>query len=230
MLSAGSRFALRATRNSRPSVATRRAGMIRVVGEITSEAVEPGAAGIPHAQTASPIRALFVCTANICRSAYAETVARHLLGDREDLVFASAGTHGLTAQPINPDIAVYLPDGAEPAGFASRRVTRELVENADLVLTAEASHRTFLIEEFPRAFRKVLTLGQFAEAARGSELRGRELIAAVGRQQPPMRPEHDVRDPYRRGRAANAEAAARINELLATVVPGLTGEAPPPVP
>jgi sulfate adenylyltransferase len=90
------------------------------------------------------------------------------------------------------------------------------------VLTAEGSHRVFLIEEYPRAFRKVLTLGQFAEAAAGSELRGRELIAQVGRERPPSRREHDVRDPYRRGPEANAGAAARINELLKAVVPALT--------
>ncbi len=96
-----------------------------------------------------------------------------------------------------------------------------LIDDADLVLTAEVSHRAFLLEEYPRAFRKVLTLGQFAEAAGSSELRGRELIAAVGRAQPPARKEQDVRDPYRRGRAANAEAAAQIDELLAIIVPAL---------
>ena len=106
-------------------------------------------------------------------------------------------------------------------------MTGALIDDADLVLTAEASHRAFLLEEYPRHFRKVLTLGQFAEAAAGSELRGRELIAEVGRQQPPARPEHDVRDPYRRGRAANAEAAARIDELLAIVVPALVAGGAP---
>ena len=171
-----------------------------------------------------PIRVLFVCTANICRSAYAEAMARHLAGVGAGVVFASAGTYGLAAEPINADIAVHLPTAADVGGFASRRVTRELLDGADLVLTAEASHRKFLLEEYPASFRKVLTMGQFAEAAQASELHGRELIASVAAQRPPMRTEHDVRDPYRRGPVANAEAAAQIDGLLAIIVPALTGE------
>ena len=196
--------------------------MIRHVSEHKDDGVGRGEAGTPSAEPGDPIHVLFVCTANICRSAYAEVVARHMVGWGTDVVFSSAGTHGLRSQPLNPEIAVHLPEGVVHDDFSSRRVTRELIGSADLVLTAEASHRSFLIEEYPMAFRKVLTLGQFAEAAEGSELRGRELIAAVGRQQPRARPEHDVRDPYRRGPAANAEAAARIDELLAVVVPALT--------
>ena len=171
-----------------------------------------------------PITVLFVCTANICRSAYAEVTGRHMLGSRTDVAFSSAGTRGHASEPLNAEMAEFLPEGVAHDGFASRRVTRDLVDRADLVLTAEASHRTFLLEEYPHAFRKVLTLGQFAEAAAGSEQRGRELITAVGLRQPPARPEQDVQDPYRRGRAANARSAAQIDELLTIVVPALVDE------
>ncbi len=184
-------------------------------------------AGASTAAGSDALRVLFICTANICRSAYAELAARHRLGARDNVIFSSAGTHGLLARPINRDIAEFLPDGASGEEFASRRVSEAIVADADVILTAEAAHRTFLLEEYPRHFRKVLTLGQFAEAAERSELRGRELIEAVGRGQPPARPEHDIRDPYRRGRAANAEAAARIDELLAVMVPALTEGDPP---
>jgi len=171
--------------------------------------------------TADAIKVLLVCTANICRSAYAEVAARHMLGANPDVVFASAGTRGLTGQPLNPEMAELLPEGVAYDDFAAKQVTRALVEGADVVLTAEAAHRTLLLEEYPRAFRKVLTLGQFAEAAQYSELRGRALITAVGRQQPPARLGHDVRDPFRRGREANARAAARLDALLDIIVPAL---------
>lgn len=174
----------------------------------------PGAGG-------APLQVLFVCTANICRSAYAEVLARHLVGPCTDIAFSSAGTHGFPSRPLNPEIAEFLPNGAVQDGFASRRVTRELVQGADAVLAAAAVHRAFLLEEDPSVFRKVFTLGQFAEAVEGSELRGRDLINAAGRHRPASRPQHDVRDPYRQGRAANAEAAARIAELLQVVLPGL---------
>lgn len=34
-----------------------------------------------------------MCTANICRSAYAEVMARHLLGDDPSVEVSSAGVH-----------------------------------------------------------------------------------------------------------------------------------------
>src|SRR5690606_26727935 len=52
-----------------------------------------------------PLKVLFVCTANICRSAYAEVAARRLLGDRTDLEFTSAGTHGHDGEPLNAEMA-----------------------------------------------------------------------------------------------------------------------------
>jgi sulfate adenylyltransferase len=173
-------------------------------------------------QGGEPMQVLFVCTANICRSAFAEVLARHLLGPDSSTVVASAGTYGLPAHPLNPDIGRFLPAGADAHGFASRPVTRGLVEGADLVLAMEAVHRQFLLEEYPASFRKVLTLGQFAEAAQQADgLRGRALLESVTRQRPPMRPEHDVADPYRRGREANQRAAAQIAGLLAVALPAL---------
>jgi sulfate adenylyltransferase len=188
-------------------------------GLVAASAIGP--AGAPE----QPLRVLFVCTANICRSAYAEVLARHLAGAAAGVTFASAGTYGLPAHPMNPDIAEFLPPGASADGFVSRRLTGAIVEAADLILTAEAAHRSFVLEEFPAAFRRVLTLGQFAEAVGRSELRGRALLAEVAQQRPPARPEHDVADPYRRGREANARAAAQLTSLLEVVVPALVATA-----
>jgi protein-tyrosine-phosphatase len=85
----------------------------------------------------------------------------------------------------------------------------------------EASHRRFLLDEFPASFRKVLTLGQFAEAAADTSSRGRLLVTELARQRPPVRSADDVADPYRRGREANARAAAQITALLEVALPAL---------
>ena len=37
------------------------------------------------------------------------------------------------------------------------------------MLTAESSHRSFILDDHPGDFRKVFTLGQFAEAVRDSD-------------------------------------------------------------
>ena len=98
-----------------------------------------------------------------------------------------------------------------------------MVAGADLVLTAEAAHRTFLLEEHPEAFRKVFSLGQFAEAvaAHGKTTTGRELVETVGRHRSAADPRDDVADPYGRGPDVAAACSARIDGLLAMVVPAL---------
>ena len=103
-----------------------------------------------------PLRVLFVCTANICRSPYLELTARALAGDDSGVEFSSAGTHGFDAHPMNEPMVATLASGSAE-GFASRRLTGEILAAADLVLTAEATHRAFILEEFPQHFRKVFT-------------------------------------------------------------------------
>jgi sulfate adenylyltransferase len=170
---------------------------------------------------ASPIRVLFVCTANICRSPYLELRARQLLGPDSGVVVSSAGTHGFDAEPASDTMeAEFARHGTDTTAFRSRPATGDLVDDADLVLTAEAGHRTRLLEDRPAAFRKTFTLGQFVASARAVDpgLRGRDLIAALAVRRVPASPDHDITDPYRRGPEAAARAAVQMEDLLAVVV------------
>jgi protein-tyrosine-phosphatase len=176
---------------------------------------------------------LFVCTANICRSAYAEQLGRHLL--RQDLggrgsdvetpvVFASAGTHGWTDHPVEPLLAAELSRRGVPIGeFSSRPLTMEMVDQADLVLTAARSHRQFILDDRPAAEWRTFTLAQFARTTSQlpDTLTGRELVAACRRVHRPATADDDVADPYRRGPDAAAHAADQIEELLRQIVPRL---------
>ena len=171
----------------------------------------------------APLRVLFVCTANICRSPYLEVSARALAGD-STVEFSSAGTHGFDAQPMNEPMVATLTSGSAE-GFASRRLTREILADADLVLTAEATHRAFIVEEFPQHFRKVFTVGQFAATIGDHpDLHGRDLIAAAAARRTAARPEHDITDPYRRGESAAAAAADTMSRMLSVIVPRLVGD------
>lgn len=194
---------------------------------LVDQPVQAGIVETPAPGSAErPLHVLFVCTANICRSPFMELVARRLAGPDATVTFASAGTHGFKDHPMDEVMSGTLATrGAEVGDFASRAVTRQLVDEADLVLTAEAAHRTFILDEQPAAFRKVFTLGQFAEAVRaaGGGLQGRELVQAVGQRRGTADPALDVADPYRRGPEAAETAAAGIEELLRVVVPRLTG-------
>jgi sulfate adenylyltransferase len=171
--------------------------------------------------TDDPIRVLFVCTANICRSPYLELRARQLLGPGSGVEVSSAGTVGFDASPVSDTMeAEFARYGTQTEGFRSRRATGELVDEADLVLTAGADHRTRLLEDRPGAFRKIFTLGQFVASARAVDpaLRGRDLIDALANRRVPASPDHDIDDPYRRGPEAARRAAATMEALLEVAV------------
>lgn len=170
---------------------------------------------------------LFVCTANICRSAYMELLARHRLGPDSTVTVASAGTHGFRDKPMDRTMAATLAGEVDTTAFRSRPLTIRLVDEADLVLTADRAHRQFVLEEHPAAFRKVFTLGQFAEVVRrtreaGEELRGPELLRAAATMSGIAQLDADVADPFGRGSAVAEACASQVRELLDVVLPALS--------
>ena len=175
--------------------------------------------------THNPLKILFVCTANICRSPYMQLAAQALAGDA-DLVFTSAGTRGFTDQPMNPPMAEALlrhhPGSEhEVAAFRSRPLTHALVDDADLVITAEAAHRTFVLDDQPGAFRKVFTLGQLAEALQHlpDDLDRDELLDTLGVRRGTAAHVLDVTDPFGRGPEAIEASAGHLDALLRVVLP-----------
>jgi protein-tyrosine-phosphatase len=167
------------------------------------------------------VKVLFVCTANICRSPSAEALAR--AEGPADVEFSSAGTHARDGEPINPDMVAALPTELDTSAFRSRRLTTELLDAADLVVTMEAAHRTFVLDDHAALFRKVFTLGQLAKAIDQAPdgLDRAALIAHLGATRRNADPALDVPDPYRRGAEAASGCVARLEELLHIVLPAL---------
>jgi protein-tyrosine-phosphatase len=86
------------------------------------------------------MRVLFVCTGNICRSPFAEAVARAGGLDVESAgIAAYAG-----AEPTHDAIAVARELGYDLSSHHARPVTEEMLERADLVVGMTAAHVTAL--------------------------------------------------------------------------------------
>lgn len=108
---------------------------------------------------------LFVCTGNTCRSSMAEALARHLLRewDERDVEVSSAGVFALPNAPATEEaVQALAEEGIDLGGHRARLLTREMVVQADLVLTMTGGHKRYVLELAPEAKDKVFTLAEYA--------------------------------------------------------------------
>lgn len=167
------------------------------------------------ATVADPIRSvLFVCTGNVCRSAYAEHLLRHLVPHVE---VSSCGTFALLGNPMESQMATELRRrGPDPTDFRASALDPASL-NADLVLTMSERQLEHLVEEHPGAARRSGLLGHVPELA--AELDGapltRQAVAAWSRRSHPSG--RAVPDPYRRPAEEAAACADLLDELVSTL-------------
>ncbi len=181
--------------------------------------------------TSERLQVLFVCTANISRSPYLELTARARSGAQPGLTFSSAGVHARDDTLVDPGMAVELTArGIASEDFRSRRLTPSLVDEADLILTAEAAHRAAILDEHPIATRKVLTVGQADRAldrldpGLGRAGFATALVAARGGATADL----DIVDPYRRGPEAAHACALILDTVVDRLLARLTADAAGP--
>lgn len=91
-----------------------------------------------------PVRVLFVCMGNICRSPAAEIVFRHLVAEAglsESIHIDSAGTIGYhTGRAPDARMAETLKRRGYTVAGSARQVTAEDLRNFDLILAADAEN------------------------------------------------------------------------------------------
>lgn len=109
---------------------------------------------------------LFVCTGNTCRSSMAEAIAKKILEERGragEIEVASAGTGAFPgAEAAKEAVAVMAELGIDLRPHRARRLDREMLAGAGLVLTMENWHREKVLQVDPGAKGKVFTLAEFA--------------------------------------------------------------------
>ncbi|MFC8848907.1 MULTISPECIES: phosphotyrosine protein phosphatase [unclassified Micromonospora] len=192
-----------------------------------------------------PFTVLHVCMGNICRSPMAERLLALAVRERlarrgvdptgaDGLLHShSAGTGGWHAgEEMNPPAARQVVSrGGDVAGFAARKLRSDLIDAADLVLTAtadqqeyvvalrpDAASRTFVLGEFGRLLAAVDAAGLPPAEATGDAVyaRGVALVAAVHAAREGAAPLHtdDLDDPWGRGDQCFSRVADEIEETV----------------
>lgn len=181
----------------------------------------------------APLQLLFVCTANISRSPYAERRAAHLLRELgaagDSVTVESAGIPGYPGRDMDAPMAAQLRRrGGDPTDHVSRVLTTEMLALADVVVTFEFAQA----DADPR-----VPSGLGTQAVRPAPARrcrrpnpggatGYRLVYELQLAAAPDSMSWDVTDPYGRGASAAHQTADAIDGALSVIVPALVGLAP----
>jgi len=121
---------------------------------------------------------LFVCSGNSCRSPMAAGILRSMLGGRAAVDVVSAGVSAAEGMSASPQArAVMQGRGIDISGHISRRLSREMVKDASLIVVMTEEHRKTVLRQFSAAKGKTYLLADFDETG---ETRYRDVADPVG--------------------------------------------------
>ena len=132
----------------------------------------------------APLRILAVCTHNRARSVAMEALLARECRTRGVLVDIASAGFMPSGRPATADMVHALEAvGLDVRTHHSRRIDRDLVAAADLILTAECSHVVRIAEDDSAVFAITYTLPEFVQRAEAVGARGAtpttEWLAAI---------------------------------------------------
>lgn len=208
----------------------RRPSTYETAGRTAHQFIEYDAPALSREE--DPMKVLFVCTGNICRSPMGELMFPLFFHD-DSIVTDSAGVQGLVDSPIDPSSARLMrADGIDPSAFRSKRLTPQLAMGSDLILCFTEHQRAKIVELAPRIRSHTFLLTDFADlcdyCAKNGLIEGDTLeerldsvLANASLVRPMLPPVHDIDDPYRKDFPAFETAHQQIGEAFATIAAAL---------
>jgi protein-tyrosine phosphatase len=172
---------------------------------------------------------LVVCTGNICRSPMAEGFLRAALGERlgeAAPVVTSAGTAGWDGSgAMIESIRSAQERGVDIRTHLARRLTEEMLDDADLILCMAADHREAIVGSRPDLDTKTFTIKELVRLMEASPTGGsfdaRVAAAAVARNGSGS-PTEDIRDPLGDPIDGYREVADELLDLSGRLAAALT--------
>ncbi len=103
--------------------------------------------------------------------AKAITLAKIPTSWKKELEISSAGTYGGEGQPASSlAVAVLKEAGVDLSDHQARRLTKEMIENSDLVVVMEGEHRDAVLQMAPEAASRVIILGELEEGRKDPDI------------------------------------------------------------
>lgn len=159
-------------------------------------------------------RVLFFCTANICRSAFAEQLFRNLAQELP-VESDSAGIYALTGHGMDPMMVDELKArGIAPEPHEAKQLTGRILRHSDLLITFERDHVLWALSENPSVRSRLVLIGQLEryleQLPRPESLESIALNAS----RMPVEDSDPLDDPFGRGKRRIEDAANRIDNVI----------------
>lgn len=149
---------------------------------------------------------LFVCTGNTCRSSMAEGIFKHLIKEKniENINVSSAGISAFEGEMANEKAIFTLnKKGIDILNHKARQLTKEIVENSNLILTMTNNHKSMILNVLPQFSHKVYTLKEFALIINNEEINEKSL---------------DIQDPFGLSYEFYEKTAEEITEQIKKII------------